>query len=69
MDSSRFSVYCECADEACTAEIEVSLAEWDEAKSAPNRLIVVPGHPLSAGERVVAENDRYAVAEGGTPPV
>lgn len=65
----RFDVYCECADEDCTAQISVTLAEWDDAKSAPNRSIVVRGHPLAAGERVIAENERYVIAEGGTPPV
>jgi hypothetical protein len=65
----RFSVFCECDDEDCTVEIELTLEEWDDAKSAPNRLIVVTGHPLGAGERVVAQTDRYEIAEGGTPPV
>ena len=67
--SELFDVYCECADEACTTKLFVSLAEWEDAKSAPNRSIVAHGHPLAAGERVIAETDRYVLAEGGTPPV
>ena len=65
----RFNVYCECADEECRAEISLTLEEWDEAKSAPNRILAVRGHPLAAGERIVLERHGYVVAEGGTPPV
>ena len=67
--TQRFTIYCECADEDCTAELSLSLEEWNEAKSAPNRTIALPDHPLAAGERVIATTDRYVVAEGGTPPV
>jgi len=65
----RFNVYCECADEDCTEEISLTLEEWDEAKSAPNRVVACPGHPLGAGERVILQTDRYVVAEGGVAPV
>ncbi len=65
----RFEVYCECADEECTEQIPLTLAEWEQAKSGPNRVIALVGHPLAAGERVVFETARYVVAEGGTPPV
>ncbi len=65
----RFSVYCECADEDCRTEIWLTLAEWDAAKSRPNRIVVALGHPLDAGATIVHETDRYAVAEGGTRPV
>ena len=69
MSQHRFSIYCECADEDCVAELWLTLDEWNEAKSQPNRSVVVPGHPLAAGERVIAENERFSIAEGGTPPV
>ena len=65
----RFSVYCECADQDCKTEIWVTLDEWDSAKSGPNRMIVVPGHALGAGEQVADETDRYLVVEAGIPPV
>ena len=69
MREPRFSIYCECADEDCRVEVWLTLEEWDDAKSKPNRIVVARGHPLSAGERVIGETDRYLVAEGGTPPV
>jgi hypothetical protein len=65
----RFSVYCECADEDCTEQISITLEEWEQAKSAPNRTIACREHPLAAGERIVLELPGYVVAEGGTPPV
>ena len=65
----RFSVYCECADEDCRTEIWLTLSEWDAAKSRPNRIVIAPGHPLAAGETIVHETERFAVAEGGRPPV
>ena len=69
VDRFTFSVYCECADEDCLEEITLSIEEWNEAKSGPNRTIARVGHPLAAGEQVIAENERYVVAEGGIPPV
>ena len=69
MSQHRFSIYCECADEDCRAELWLTLDEWEVAKSAPNRVVASPGHPLSAGERVIEENERFVVAEGGIPPV
>jgi hypothetical protein len=65
----RFSVYCECADEDCRTEVWLTLGEWDAAKARPNRIVIALGHPLSAGEAIVHQTDRFAVAEGGVPPV
>ncbi len=65
----RFSVYCECSDEACRTEIWLTLAEWNGAKSRPNRIVIAPGHPLAAGEMILEETKRFVVAEAGTPPL
>ena len=65
----RFHIYCECADEGCRTQIWLTLAEWDWAKSAANRCLIAPGHPLAAGETVVHETERFAVVQGGQPPV
>jgi hypothetical protein len=40
---------CECATESCTAIVRLSLAEYEEVRSAPTRFFVVPGHQASEG--------------------
>jgi hypothetical protein len=51
----------ECADESCTAPIELTLAEYEAVRSHPNQFAVLPGHVYPEVERVVSENERYVV--------
>jgi hypothetical protein len=49
---------CECADERCTAIIQLSLEAYEEARQRPRRFINVPGHEalsVESGAAVVAE--------------
>ena len=57
----RFTVYCECVDEACEAELELTLDEWDAIQARPGAYPIAPGHPTEPGEEVVERNDRYEV--------
>jgi glutathionylspermidine synthase len=59
----RVPFLCECADETCTAPVNVTLDEYADVRGARARFLIVPGHPTIEGEEVVAENERYAVAE------
>jgi hypothetical protein len=54
---------CECADGRCTRVVSLTLDEYAEVRSHPNRFFVVPGHRLSPQERVVEDRTRYAIAE------
>jgi hypothetical protein len=61
----RFTVYCECVDDDCEAEVELTLDEWDAIQARPGAYPVAPGHPIDAGEEIVERNDRYEVAAPG----
>jgi hypothetical protein len=54
---------CECSDERCTHVVSLTLEEYGEIREHDRRFFVVPGHRLSAGERVVEEAERYLVTE------
>ena len=54
---------CECADDACAAPVPLSLDEYETVRRIPTHFFVAPGHIVPAIERVVDENERYAVVE------
>ena len=60
--TQRFTVYCECVDEDCEAELELTLDEWDAIRARPGAYQVAPGHPIDEGETIVERNDRFEVA-------
>jgi hypothetical protein len=43
--------------------IELSIAEYESIRSSPVRFPVKPGHDYPQFERVVEENEHYAVVE------
>jgi hypothetical protein len=60
--NERFKVYCECVDEDCETELELTLDEWDALRERPGAYQVAPGHPAAVGEQIVERHDRYEVA-------
>jgi hypothetical protein len=54
---------CECADTECSEPMSLTLGEYEELRSHPNRFAVLPGHVLEEVERVVDADDRYVVVE------
>jgi hypothetical protein len=54
---------CECGDASCTQPITMSIAEYEALRAHPTRFVIVPGHEFPDLERVVEQNDRYAVVE------
>jgi hypothetical protein len=59
----RIEFACECSDTACTASLILSDAEYEHVRRFPTHFIVVQGHELDEVERVVEQNERYAVVE------
>jgi hypothetical protein len=55
---------CECGDLRCNATIRLTSAERASGRDRPNRFWVKPGHAMITLERIVEENDRYAIVEG-----
>lgn len=52
---------CECADQSCTAPIELTIPEYEAIRSHPNRFLVLPGHEVLDVEDVVETYDRYFI--------
>ena len=54
---------CECGDDACTRPIRLTIEEYEQVRANPTHFAIVPGHEVLDVERVVAQNERYAVVE------
>ena len=55
---------CECATESCTVIVRLSLAEYEEVRSAPTRFFVAPGHQASEGVvSILEDREGYVVLE------
>ena len=52
---------CECGDDDCTAPVRLTLAEYEEIRSHPTHFVVAHGHEVIDVERVIEQNDRFAV--------
>jgi hypothetical protein len=57
----RIPLLCECLDSSCTSTTRLSTTEFKRLARAEHRFLTVPGHQLLPGQRVVEENDRYAI--------
>lgn len=54
---------CECASPTCFATLELSVEQYESARSHPRRFIIRPGHESGAIERVVERHEGYWVVE------
>src|SRR4051794_10922653 len=54
---------CECSNTECTTALPLSDDEYEGVRRFPTHFIVMPGHELDEVERVVEQNERYAVVE------
>jgi len=53
---------CECSDRRCFARIQLTLEEYEEARSDPHRYLTISGHEV-VGALVIAQDERFALAE------
>jgi hypothetical protein len=56
---------CECPDDDCLDAVSVTLQEYEEVHSHPQRFLVVSGHATTASERMVEDRDGYWIVEKG----
>lgn len=56
---------CECADETCAEQMELTPEEYEQVRAIPTHFIVRPGeeHIVPEVERVVERRQRYWVVE------
>ena len=62
-DAEAIHFLCECANRDCVAPILLTIHEYEEIRRIPTHFPVLVGHDDPEIERVVEENDRYAVVE------
>ena len=55
--------FCECSDHTCTRLVAMSLSEYERVRARGARFAIVVGHEDPAVERVVEQNERFAVVE------
>ena len=58
-----FHAVCECALEACTVRVSISLTEYEYVRAASARFIVARGHADAEVEAVVKSTAGYGVVE------
>ena len=54
---------CECSREDCVEQLDVTHDEYEDLRTHPTHFVVRPGHHFPEIERVVVQNDRFAVVE------
>ena len=54
---------CECGEDGCSATLELTVAEYDDAHKERDRFVVAPGHENEEIERVVTRTERYLVVD------
>lgn len=65
----RMDIACECALKTCDRVLEITMAEYQDVRSDARQFAIVPEHLIGDIERIVYENDRFAVVakRQGTP--
>jgi hypothetical protein len=65
----RIQISCECALKDCGRVLTITLDEYRHVRMDPRQFAVVPEHFIGDIERIVYENDRFAVVakREGTP--
>ena len=63
------SFTCECSDEQCAEQIELTLAQYQRVRRQPANFIVVAGHEQPDIERVVQRHPFRIVEKFETPPL
>lgn len=70
--SEPVEVLCECGNGECSELLRLTIADYDEIRSAPNRFMLLRGHD-SAELPVIERINGYSIAErrgaeAGNPP-
>ena len=55
------SFRCECGDEGCTCEIQLTLAEYESVRAYATHFAIARDHENPESEQVIAEHERFAV--------
>ena len=59
--ANRIDIVCECARMTCEASIDITLDEYEHVRKDALRFVILPEHFVGDIERILFENDRFAV--------
>ena len=59
----RIAFLCECADDLCADELQLTNAEYERVRAQPEWFVVCPGHVVGDVERVVEKQAGYWIVE------
>ena len=62
-DIETVEFVCECSDTACASTVELKVVEYERIRSNSTWFFVKNGHDIPVIERVVSQDDGYAVVE------
>jgi hypothetical protein len=62
LGGETIQVLCECGDDDCVEEIEISAVEYERVRTDSRQFLLAPGHVSPDVETVVAEGEGYEVA-------
>ena len=66
--SDRSAVFvCECGNLGCSETVEISVAEYEEVRTAFDRFFLVPGHEIDDVDRVVERRSSYLIVVKRAP--
>jgi hypothetical protein len=61
--AERVPFLCECADEMCMGQIDLTLEDYRAVRAHENYFVILVDHPRSPGEEVVAHRDGYDITQ------
>jgi hypothetical protein len=59
----RIAFLCECADDLCGDELQLTNAEYERVRAQAAWFVVYPGHVVGEVERVVEKHSGYWIVE------
>jgi hypothetical protein len=59
--TNRIDIVCECARKTCDAALDITLDEYEHVRKDARQFVILPKHFVGDIERIVFENDRFAV--------
>lgn len=58
-----FAVLCECGDQNCVEEIQLTPQAYEQVRADPRQFVIVPGHAIPEVEEIVAEGEGFEVVQ------
>ncbi len=59
--NGQLELICECGEASCQAPIALTQGEYERVRSVATHFAVVPGHDHPDVERVIEQNERFAI--------